>query len=102
MIHNKLTEISPNTFDTERNLCTYLNSHKTFLTDTVYHVHGHVMRRDDTHVTKRVMGRPKKRWMDCVTNDMLEKGLDDAMTANRGEWIVEEDGVMMPTPNKMA
>ena len=58
--------------------------------------YGHVMRRDDTHVTKRVMGmnvdgwrgrgRPKKRWMDCVTNDMLEKGVDDAMTANRGEW----------------
>ena len=54
------------------------------------------MRRDDTHVTKRVIdmnvdgwrerGRPKRRWMDCVTNDMLEKGVDDAMTANRGEW----------------
>ena len=39
------------------------------------------MRRDDTHVTKRVMGmnvdgwrgrgRPKKRWMDCVTNDYV-------------------------------
>ena len=57
--------------------------------------YGHVMRRDDMHVTKRVMGmkvdkwrgtgRPKKRWMDCVTNDML-KGVDDATTANRGEW----------------
>ena len=28
----------------------------------------------------------KERWMDSVKNDMLEKGLDDAMTANRGEW----------------
>ena len=28
----------------------------------------------------------EKRWMDCVTNDMLEKGVDDVMTANRGEW----------------
>ena len=59
--------------------------------------YGHVMRRHDTHVTKRVMamnvdgwrrtgrGRPKKRWMDCITNDMLEKGVDDAR-ANREEW----------------
>ena len=59
--------------------------------------YGHVvMRRDDMHVTKSVMGmnvdgwrgrrRPKKRWMDCVTNDMLEKGVDDARTSYRGEW----------------
>ena len=51
---------------------------------------------DDTHMTKRVMGmnvdgwrergRPKKRWTDCVTNDMLEKGVNDTMTVNRGEW----------------
>ena len=33
----------------------------------------------------RGRGRPKKRWMDCVKSDMLEKGVDDAMTANRGE-----------------
>ena len=54
------------------------------------------MRRDDMNVPKRVMGmnmdgsrrrgKPKKRWMDCVTNDMLEKGVDDAKMANRGEW----------------
>ena len=55
------------------------------------------MRRDDTHETKRVMGmnvfgwrggeRPKKRWVDCVTNDMFEEeGVDDARTENRGEW----------------
>ena len=39
------------------------------------------MRRADTHVTKSVIGmnvdgeekgRPKKRWTDCVMNDMLE------------------------------
>ena len=31
----------------------------------------------------RGRGRPKKIWMNCVTNNMLEKGMDDAMTANR-------------------
>ena len=53
------------------------------------------MRRVDKHVTKRVMGMnvdgwkrkaKERRWMDCVTNDMLEKGVDNTMTANRGEW----------------
>ena len=24
--------------------------------------------------------------MDCVTNNMLEKGVDGAMTTNRGDW----------------
>ena len=41
------------------------------------------MRRDDSNATKRVMninvdgwrgrGRPRKRWIDCVRNDMKEK-----------------------------
>ncbi|KAJ8734232.1 hypothetical protein PYW07_014783 [Mythimna separata] len=45
--------------------------------------YGHVKRRDETHVTKRVLnlhvdgwrgrGRPKKRWMDCVRTDKKEK-----------------------------
>ena len=58
--------------------------------------YGHVMRRDDTHETKRVMsmnidgwrgrGRPKKRWMDCVRDDMNEKGVNDSVTFDRGEW----------------
>ena len=51
------------------------------------------MRTHATHVTKRVMGmnvdgwrgRSKKSFIDCV-NDMLEKGVDDAMTLNRREW----------------
>ena len=56
---------------------------------------GHVMRRDETHVTKRVMsinvdgwrgrGRPKKRWMDCVRDDINEKGVDDTVTSDRTE-----------------
>jgi hypothetical protein len=42
--------------------------------------YGHVMQKDKSHITKRVMsmnvdrypsrGRPKKRWMDCVKDDM--------------------------------
>jgi hypothetical protein len=44
--------------------------------------YGHVMRRDESHITKRVMtvmsmnvdghssrGRPKKKWMDCVKDE---------------------------------
>ena len=47
--------------------------------------YGHVMRRDEEYVGKRAMGievqgsrrrgRPKKRWMDCVKDDLREKGL---------------------------
>ena len=42
--------------------------------------YGHVMRRDEEYVGKRVMGievqgRPKKRWADCVKDDLREKGL---------------------------
>ena len=67
-------------------------------------VNGHAMRGNDTHVTKRVMcmnvngwrgrGRPKKRWMDCVTNDVLEKVVDDAMTVNRR--VEEHDMLRRP------
>ena len=35
---------------------------------------------------RRGRERPKKRWIDCVTNHMLEKGVDDTMRMNRGEW----------------
>ena len=54
------------------------------------------MSRDDTCGKKNVMGmnvdgwkgrgRPKKRWMDRETNDMIEKGVYNAMTVKRGEW----------------
>ena len=27
-----------------------------------------------------------KEKMDCVTNDIIEEGVDDDMTAKRGEW----------------
>ena len=34
----------------------------------------------------RGTGRPKKRWMDCVRNDMKDKGVNDSVTVDRGEW----------------
>jgi tRNA U34 5-methylaminomethyl-2-thiouridine-forming methyltransferase MnmC len=53
------------------------------------------MRRHESHITKRVMsmnvdghprrGRPKKRWMDCVKDDMGIKGVSK-MTWNRRKW----------------
>jgi hypothetical protein len=49
--------------------------------------YGHVMWRDESHITKRVMsmnvdghpstGRPRKRWMDCVKVDMKIKGVSE-------------------------
>ncbi|CAK1594062.1 unnamed protein product [Parnassius mnemosyne] len=57
---------------------------------------GHVMRRNESHVTKRVLnmnveghtgrGRPNKRWIDCVKSDMRMKGVSMEMTADREEW----------------
>jgi hypothetical protein len=48
------------------------------------------------HITKRLMsmnvdgnssrGRPKKRGMDCVTDDMRIKGKSMEMTSGRSEW----------------
>ena len=47
--------------------------------------YGHVMRRDEEYVGKRAMrievqgsrmrGKPKKRWVDGVKDDLREKGL---------------------------
>jgi hypothetical protein len=31
-------------------------------------------------------GRPKKRWMDCVKDDMRIKGVSMEMTSDRSEW----------------
>jgi hypothetical protein len=57
--------------------------------------YGHVM-REENHVTRRAMnmnvegwrgrGRPKKRWIDCVKQDMREMAVSDEMTSDRGEW----------------
>jgi hypothetical protein len=61
--------------------------------------YGHVLRRDESHITKRVMsmnvdgharrGRPKKIWMDCVKDEMRIKGVSMEMTmtmSDRREW----------------
>ncbi|XP_063532819.1 uncharacterized protein LOC134743355 [Cydia strobilella] len=58
--------------------------------------YGHVMRRDECHIGKRMLemnvdgrrayGRPKKRWMDCVKEDMRKKGVSAEVTKDRGEW----------------
>jgi hypothetical protein len=52
--------------------------------------------RDESHITKTVMsinvdghprrGRPTKRWMDCVKDDMRIKGVSMEMTSDRREW----------------
>ena len=57
---------------------------------------GHVMRREDDFVGKRVMnmevegrrrrGRPKFRWKDSIANDLKEKGLSEQDTQDRRRW----------------
>jgi hypothetical protein len=56
----------------------------------------YVMWRDESYIRKKVMSvnvdghpnrdRPKKRWMDCVKDDMRIKGVSMAMTSGRREW----------------
>jgi hypothetical protein len=58
--------------------------------------YGHVMRRDESHITKRVMSinldghpnrsRRKKRWTDCVKDDMRKKGVSMEIKSDRREW----------------
>ena len=58
--------------------------------------HGHVLRRDDYYIGRRVMtievpgqrgrGRPKTRWKDRLKEDMQEKNLREAQAQNRNEW----------------
>ena len=59
--------------------------------------YGHVMRRDEEYVGKRMMGtevqesrrrgRPKKRWADRVKDDLREKGLSvSGEVYDRAAW----------------
>jgi hypothetical protein len=57
--------------------------------------YGHVMRREENHVTRRVnmnvegwrgRGRPKKRWIGSVKQDMKEMAVSEDMTSDRRKW----------------
>ena len=56
---------------------------------------GHVVRRDDAYVGKRIRrmqvgrkkrGRPRRRWEDCVKEDMKERGISESEALDRCEW----------------
>ena len=58
----------------------------------------HVMRRDETHITKSTLsttmtgtrpgGRPKIRWLDRLKSYMLVYGINPEMATNRKRWAV--------------
>ncbi|XP_068221829.1 uncharacterized protein [Palaemon carinicauda] len=58
--------------------------------------YGHVMKRDEEYIWRRVMemkmlgtsrrGRPKRRWMDCIKDDLRSKGLTCDEVQDRGRW----------------
>ena len=58
--------------------------------------YGHVLRREDEYVGKRLMvmempgkrkrGRPKRRWLDSIRNDLSERELSREGTQDRAKW----------------
>ena len=60
--------------------------------------YGHVLRRDETHITKstlrttlpgtRPRGRPKIRWLDKQKSDMRIYGIIPEMATDRKRWAV--------------
>ncbi|CAG4947175.1 unnamed protein product [Parnassius apollo] len=57
--------------------------------------YGHVMRRDDDHMTKRVMnieegkkgrGRPPITWLQTLKNDLKSTNISERTTHNRTMW----------------
>ena len=58
--------------------------------------YGQVLRREDEYVGKREMamevqgkrrrGRPKRRWMDSIRNDLSDKELSREDTQDRAKW----------------
>ena len=61
-------------------------------------MHGHVMRREETHITRsalstkvagtRPRGRPKMRWLDRLKGDMRIYGIKPEMATDRKRWAV--------------
>ena len=57
---------------------------------------GHVLRREDEYVGKRVMvmevpgnrrrGRPKRRWLDNIKNNFSERELSGEAAQDRVQW----------------
>ena len=60
--------------------------------------YGHVLRREDEYVGKRVMamevpgkrrrGRPKRRWLDSIRNDLSERELSREDAQDRAKLIL--------------
>ena len=58
--------------------------------------YGHLLRKEDDHVGRSKMemevqggrkrGRPRKRWRDCVRDDMDLKGINEEETKDRNQW----------------
>ena len=58
--------------------------------------YGHALRREDEYVGKRVMGmevpgkrrrgRPKRRWLDSIRNDLSERELSGEDAQDRAKW----------------
>ena len=58
--------------------------------------YGHLLRREDDHVGRSTMemevqgkrrrGRPRKRWRDCVRDDMYLRGIGEEETQDRNQW----------------
>ena len=64
--------------------------------------YGHVLRREDEYVGKRVMvmevpgkrrrGRPKRRWLDSIRNDLSERELSREDKQDRAKWRPHKSG----------